>query len=181
MSTDDKNDPGISEVERPDAILFHSSFKKGDRSIDRTTHVQRQLGPRLGGDQHTCLGPKFGGRVYSRDVGGGWYLATLNPDDTLNFPIDHDFAMRPRYRWEDQPDGTRHGFLMSEDEVDGSKRAETSVDRTRRLQDLEAYRAHNESLRPLRAEWRALASKPASETTEADQARLRELDILLNT
>lgn len=100
----------------PDAILFPETLKRGKSSLDRTTHVQKTLGPILGGKEITTLGAQHGGRVYSRDVGGGMYLATLSPSDTLLFPSDHDYARQPRYRWEDQPDGTKHGFLITPDE-----------------------------------------------------------------
>jgi hypothetical protein len=105
----------------PDAILFPDSLKRGKSSLDRTAYVQRTLGPVLGGKDHTSLGPQHGGRVYSRDVGGGMYLATLSPEDTLLFPTDHDYARQPRYRWEDQADGTRHGFLITHDETEGEQ------------------------------------------------------------
>jgi hypothetical protein len=110
-----------TEPKKPDAVLFPDTFKKGKSSLDRTTHVQRELGPRLGGSDHTSLGAAHGGRVYSRDVGGGMFLATLSPEDTLLFPSGHDHARRPRYRWEDQPDGTKHGFLLTAEELEGGK------------------------------------------------------------
>jgi hypothetical protein len=102
---------------KPDAVLFPAALKRGATSAARLQHIQTTLGPRLGGDRHTELGPDHGGRIHSRDVGGGWYLATLDPADTLNFPHDHDRAGMPRYRWEEQPDGTRHGWLIPEDET----------------------------------------------------------------
>lgn len=96
---------------KPDAILFHSSHKEGTTIRQRIVNVQKAFGPVLGGDQFTELGPQFGGRVYSREVGGQWYLATLHHGDTLLYPNDHDKAKQPRYDWEVQPDGTRHGYL----------------------------------------------------------------------
>ena len=110
-----------TEPRKPDAILFPDTLKRGKSSLDRTTHVQRTLGPILGGNQHTSLGAAHGGRVYSRDVGGGFYLATLSADDTLLFPSGHDYARTPRYRWEDQPDGTKHGFLLTAEDLEGGK------------------------------------------------------------
>jgi|GEM_PF-6091434 len=101
---------------KPDAILYSEQLKTGGNIRERVRNIQTQLGPRLGGDQFTTLGPNAGGRVYSRDVGGGWYLATLRPDDTLNYPNDHELAKQPRYKWEEQPDGTRHGYLLEKAE-----------------------------------------------------------------
>lgn len=102
----------------PDAILFPGSLKKGKSSLDRTTYVQKILGPILGGKEITSLGAQFGGRVYSRDVGGEMFLATLAAEDTLLFPTDHEYARQPRYRWEDQADGTKHGFLIATEETE---------------------------------------------------------------
>lgn len=90
---------------KPAAVLFTDSYKQGNSVLNRLVHLQETLGPVLGG------------RVYSRQVGWGRWLATLAPEDTLLFPTTHDRAGQERYRWEDQPDGTRYGYLV-EDQPD---------------------------------------------------------------
>lgn len=87
---------------KPDAVWYEEGYKRGDTAPARLGHVQETLGPILGG------------RVYSRQVGGGRWLATLSPQDTLLYPKLHARAGQERYRWEDQPDGTKHGFLEVE-------------------------------------------------------------------
>lgn len=162
----------------PDAVLYHESMKRGATSAQRLQAIQKVLGPRLGGSNVTSLGPQFGGRVYSRDVGGGWYLATLSAGDTLLFPTDHDYARMPRYRWEDQPDGTKHGWLLSPEEVEAQAHAEAPAATTARKAALARWKERQDANCQKLARWRELAPLGKKRTPEQD-AEMAQLQVEL--
>jgi hypothetical protein len=54
-------------------------------------------------------------RAYVRLADGTHHFCTGNPHDTIYFPTDHDRAGQPRYGWEPQPDGSRHGYLVDDE------------------------------------------------------------------
>jgi hypothetical protein len=89
-------------VAGPDAILIAEPKKTAN------THVLRhepylELARRVLGIPAPCL----------RSIpGSGAILITRTINDTLNFPQAHKRAMTSRYRWEDQPDGIKFGFLV---------------------------------------------------------------------
>lgn len=85
----------MADDSRPDAVLFHDRHKQGNSLVARLRWMIDTFGPVLGG------------KPWGSEIGGGWWIARLDPSDSLLRP-DH----RPRYRWEDQPDGTRWGYLL---------------------------------------------------------------------
>jgi hypothetical protein len=101
----------------PHAVMFRESFKRGKTFLDRLTFVQKTLGPRLGPAANpTSLGPDYGGQLHVSDVGGGWWFARHRAEDQPSYARDHEeYPGEPRYRWEDQPDGTRNGYLIEAD------------------------------------------------------------------
>lgn len=42
----------------------------------------------------------------------GEFFATRDPADTLNYPLGHPKEGKPRYRWEDQGNGVKYGYLL---------------------------------------------------------------------
>lgn len=166
--------PDPQQQANPDAILYPGNAKRGRTQVDRATWVQKVLGPRLGGKDFTSLGPEHGGRVYSRDVGDGWFLATLNPDDTMFFAISHEYARHDRYRWEDQEDGTRNGFMLSAEELDEKVNAETPAERQAREASLAAVRKMKDDGQTRMTRWRELVKAGANRTPEEDE-ELRKL------
>lgn len=99
----------------PDAILYPDSMKAGTTSRARMASVQDRLGGVLGGS------------AWHTDVGGGFYLATLQPHPTLLYPQDHPTRPKqPRYDWVEQDDGTRHGWLKP-DEPDDDEPAPKAI------------------------------------------------------
>lgn len=165
-----------AQAARPDAVLWHESAKRGSSSAERVRHTQRMVGPVLGGTNYTALGPGFGGRVHSSDVGGGWYLSTLDPDDSLLFPTTHEFARQPRYRWVDQPDGTRHGWLLTPREMESQAAAETPVATQRRRAELDAWEKRRAENHAKLLRWRELMRK-GDEATPAERDELKQLDV----
>jgi hypothetical protein len=85
-----------------DAVLFHQMYKRGGTIYERLRFIQDQLGPVLGGT------------VHSADVGDGWFLARLDPSQTLLFPKAHALAGAQRYTWTDQAPGLKYGTLRDE-------------------------------------------------------------------
>lgn len=162
----------------PDAILYRAQHKVGSSSIRRATHVQQTFGPLLGGSAHTSLGPAHGGRVYSRSVGGGWWMASLAHDDTLLFATDHDHARMPRYRWEDQPDGTRHGWLLSPLEVEQAAMNEAPAETRARQAALDELKRRSEANCARLARWRELVPLGDRRTPEQEQ-EMRDLQVEL--
>lgn len=172
-------DSDTHTARKPDAVLYHTSLKQGRSSVDRARHIQMLVGPILGGTKVTQLGARYGGRVHSSEVGDGWYLATLDPDDSLLFPTTHDYARQPRYRWEDQPDGTRHGWLLSPREIEEQALAETSAETQRRIVELEAWEKHKAENQAKLARWRELASISPETRTPAQEEELKQLYVEL--
>jgi len=43
----------------------------------------------------------------------GYYFATRDPEDSEFYPNRHERAGQPRYRWVDQGDGVRLGWLLT--------------------------------------------------------------------
>lgn len=85
-----------------DAVLFGAGFATGLTHANRLHSAFDKLEPLLGGQPHV------------RGVGGGRYLATRSPHDTLLYPDGHERARQPRYAWTDGPDGVRYGCLIDE-------------------------------------------------------------------
>jgi hypothetical protein len=104
----------------PDAVLYPDSYK-AEAVRAMLAGVERKLEPgegtrlRMRGVQDK-LAPVLGGQAWHTDVGGGWHMATLEPHPTFLLPQDHPTRPKqPKYEWVDQPDGTRHGYLLPDE------------------------------------------------------------------
>jgi hypothetical protein len=90
-----------------DAVLVPMAFRKGTTSVARLQSVFDASAGALGMPQ----GPPW---PHVRECGGGNYLVTRSPDDSLLFPTWHSRAGEPRYDWEDQPNGVKLGRLKAD-------------------------------------------------------------------
>lgn len=115
------NDEGDKDRGAPDAILYHDSMKVGKSMGGRLANVQERFGPILAGPDAKYKGFRSH-PIYNRPVGGGFNLATFSADldaTSLLYPTTHPTKpKRPRYEWVDQPDGSRHGWLLPDDDDD---------------------------------------------------------------
>jgi hypothetical protein len=88
--------------QRPDAVLYHQSYKFGGTIFERVKSIQDRLGPVLGGT------------VHSVDATGGWWLARLDFEQQLLFPKWHPLSGTQRYTWTDVEPGLKYGVLRDE-------------------------------------------------------------------
>lgn len=91
---------------RPDALLLVDGGKWGQGRA-KTAAVCDYAEPILGGRVHF-------GKFPPRHL-----FVTRSPHDSYLMPMWHEHAGRERYRWEDEGDGVRYGYL-----VDGAPTAE---------------------------------------------------------
>lgn len=112
------------ETRKPDAVMIPSEWKnrplpgtpgEPGTSMHRSNaiilHAEKALGTDYAGGQ----------RAYARLEGGAGspqgshFFVTNHPHDTLYFPTAHPRAGQPRYRWEQQEDGSVFGFLVDDE------------------------------------------------------------------
>lgn len=90
---------------RPDAIIFTrggqvSMLPESNESVDNIVGFA---------DKHLQTSELELARVRAQP---GEFFATRDPSDTLNYPLGHSREGRPRYRWEDQGNGLKYGYLL---------------------------------------------------------------------
>ena len=93
-------------MQRPDALFIPASRKVGIRLVDRVSSIADIAEPLLEVGR---------GGAFIRVQPHNWLFVTGHKDDTINYTKD-DVRSGPRYVWIDQPDGTRFGYLIDENE-----------------------------------------------------------------
>lgn len=61
------------------------------------------------------VAPGTAERSHGRTCDDGYHFVTKSPADTLFFPSAHARSGQSRYRWDEQPDGVLHGFLVDDE------------------------------------------------------------------
>jgi hypothetical protein len=93
-------------VQRPDALILSQRVKRGADVFERVASVADIAEPILGADRTQGL------LVYIRPQPDGTFFITRDPNDSIYFATQHPRAGQNRYRWEDQSDGSRWGYLV---------------------------------------------------------------------
>jgi len=91
----------MSDVRKPDAILYQAADKVGGDTYGRARTVQDRFGPILGSTN-----------VYSHDVPGAGILCVPRLDHNGTSYLTPE--KQPRYEWVDRPDGTQWGYLIAQ-------------------------------------------------------------------
>ena len=94
----------------PDAVMAPVSWKVGSNSLERGIELAKRA--------EAALGLEGAQRAYVRLATGSHHFCTASPEDTIYFPTVHARAGRDRYRWEEQPDGSRFGYYVDDEARD---------------------------------------------------------------
>lgn len=91
-----------------DAMIVPESWKTGATQLDRIDSILRVAEPLLGVDRSR------GEKAYIRRQPTGRLFITMDPRDTISFPIGHPCEGRARYTWATSADGSERGTLVEE-------------------------------------------------------------------
>jgi hypothetical protein len=91
-----------------DAVMVPMSMRRGISSARRIESLLDIADPLLGCDAAA------GQKGFLHPQGDGRCFITLDPRDSILFPTGSQFNGRPRYRWEQDPDGIERGYLVEE-------------------------------------------------------------------